>query len=837
MTGALLPRRQRRGMGYHSRFWPAPLPAGRKKGMPMLGKEFSYGLRRLQQRPGFTLIALLILGLGIGANTAIFSLLDAIALRPLPYPHPERLVQIWSTAPEQGIDQVEVSYTKFRRLRESRQLAAVTVYYEDSFNLTESGSPETLDGARISRDFFDVWGVEPVLGRRILPTEDAKGGADVVLLSQGLWQRRFARDPQIVGKTLHLEGRPYQIIGVMPEVLRFPFRDVQIWLPRPQEISLIPEAGVEAGSSYLQAVARLKPGVSLEAGRAEIEQIARSYNQDFAGNADATFALKAVPLNQELVGDARSMLFLLLGGVGLILVIACADVASLLLAQGMARQRELAIRISVGASGGQLVRQMLVEGVLLSLLGGAVGLVLAEGGLRLLIALQPGNLPRLDQAGLDARALAFALGVSLLTGIVFSLAPAFQTLKTEAGSELRGSLQKVGARRRGRAQATLVVVEVAMALTLLIAASLFLASFRRLTSVDLGFNPERLLTMKIALPPAKYPEIDQQKVFFQELLDRVRGLPGVSAAALTDYLPVEGSARSMFYVDGHPPAKPEEQPVAWRMVVSPGYFRTLEAHLVRGHDFAEGTPSDAPLTIVINESLARQYFPNQDPVGQRLVLRDTPTEIIGVVKDIHQLGLDVQAEPQFFLPSRQMPRPLPFMQLLVRTALPPEGVMQAVRDTVRSIDSEQPVADLRSMEGIIAGTLAARRLTVQLLSGFSAVALVLCLLGLYGVLAHSVSTRGHEICVRMALGARPGQVLSLVMRQGLQWVVFGIVLGLATALALAKVLERFLFEVNAREPTFFIAAPVLLAAVALLASWVPARRAARIAPARALKDE
>jgi putative ABC transport system permease protein len=805
--------------------------------MPMLGKEFSYGLRRLQQRPGFTLIALLILGLGIGANTAIFSLLDAIALRPLPYPHPERLVQIWSTAPEQGIDQVEVSYTKFRRLRESRQLAAVTVYYEDSFNLTESGSPETLDGARISRDFFDVWGVEPVLGRRILPTEDAKGGADVVLLSQGLWQRRFARDPQIVGKTLHLEGRPYQIIGVMPEVLRFPFRDVQIWLPRPQEISLIPEAGVEAGSSYLQAVARLKPGVSLEAGRAEIEQIARSYNQDFAGNADATFALKAVPLNQELVGDARSMLFLLLGGVGLILVIACADVASLLLAQGMARQRELAIRISVGASGGQLVRQMLVEGVLLSLLGGAVGLVLAEGGLRLLIALQPGNLPRLDQAGLDARALAFALGVSLLTGIVFSLAPAFQTLKTEAGSELRGSLQKVGARRRGRAQATLVVVEVAMALTLLIAASLFLASFRRLTSVDLGFNPERLLTMKIALPPAKYPEIDQQKVFFQELLDRVRGLPGVSAAALTDYLPVEGSARSMFYVDGHPPAKPEEQPVAWRMVVSPGYFRTLEAHLVRGHDFAEGTPSDAPLTIVINESLARQYFPNQDPVGQRLVLRDTPTEIIGVVKDIHQLGLDVQAEPQFFLPSRQMPRPLPFMQLLVRTALPPEGVMQAVRDTVRSIDSEQPVADLRSMEGIIAGTLAARRLTVQLLSGFSAVALVLCLLGLYGVLAHSVSTRGHEISVRMALGARPGQVLSLVMRQGLQWVVFGIVLGLATALALAKVLERFLFEVNAREPTFFIAAPVLLAAVALLASWVPARRAARIAPARALKDE
>ena len=805
--------------------------------MSMLGKEFSYGLRRLRQRPGFTLIALLILGLGIGANTAIFSLLDAVALRPLPYPHPERMVQIWSTAPEQGIDQVEVSYTKFRRLRESRHLAAVTVYYEDTFNLTESGSPETLDGARISRDFFDVWGIEPVVGRRILPEEDAKGGADVVLLSQGLWQRRFARDPQVVGRTIHLEGRPYQIIGVMPEVLRFPFRDVQVWLPRPQEISLLPEAAVEAGTSYLQMVARLARGVSLETGRSEIEQIARSYNADFSGNADATFALKVVPLSEQLVGDVRSTLFLLLGGVGLVLVIACADVASLLLAQGLARHRELAIRIAVGATGGQLVRQMLVEGVLLSLLGGAAGLALAAGGVRLLIALQPGNLPRLDQAGLDGRALAFAVGVSLLTGVVFSLAPAFQTLKTEAGSELRGSLQKTGARRRSRAQATLVVVEVAVALTLLIAAGLFIESFRRLTSVDVGFNPERLMTMQIALPPAKYPEVEQQRVFFTELLDRVRGLPGVGAAALTDYLPVEGSARSMFSVEGHPPATPEEQPVAWRMVVSPGYFRTLEAQLVRGRDFAENTPPDAPLTLVINESLARQYFPDQDPVGKRLVLRDTPTEIVGVVKDIHQLGMDVKPEPQFYISSRQMPRPIPFMQLLVRTSLPPESVVKAVRETVRSLDSEQPVADLRSMEGIIAGTLAARRLTVGLLSGFSAVALALCLLGLYGVLAHSVSTRGHEISVRMALGARPGQVLSLVMRQGLQWVVFGIVLGLAAALALAKVLERFLFEVNAREPTFFIAAPVLFVVVALLASWVPARRAARIAPARALKEE
>jgi predicted permease len=519
-------------------------------------------------------------------------------------------------------------------------------------------------------------------------------------------------------------------------------------------------------------------------------------------------------------------------------VIACADVASLLLAQGLARHRELAIRISVGASGEQLVRQLLVEGVLLSVLGGLVGLALAAAGLRLLVALQPGNLPRLDQVALDGRAFAFAMIVSVLTGVLFSLAPAFQTLKTEASSQLRGALQKPGARRRGGAQAALVIIEVAIALTLLIAAGLFLASFRRLTSVDMGFKPEGLMAMQIALPSAKYPEVEQQRVFFNQLLDRVRTLPGVTAAALTDYLPVEGSARGMFSVEGKPPASPEEQPVAWRMVVSPGYFDTLEARFKSGHDFDVQAASDAPLTVVINEALALQHFPGENPLGKRLLLRaDLPAEIIGVVRDIHQHGQDAKAEPQFYLPSRQYPRAIPFMQLLVRTSLPPESVIGSVRQAVRSLDSEQPVADLRTMEDIIAGTLATRRLTIQLLTGFSAVALLLCLLGLYGVLAHSVTTRTHEISVRMALGARPSQVLQLVVGQGLRWVVSGIILGLAAALALTRVLESFLFGVSAQEPAYFVGAPVLLALVALLASWVPARRAARIAPGRALKEE
>jgi putative ABC transport system permease protein len=803
----------------------------------MLGKEISYGWRRLLQRPGFTLTALLILGLGIGANTAIFSLLDAIALRPLPYRDPGRLVQVWATAPDQGIDAIEVSYTKFRALRQSRSFAAVTVYYEDTFNLTEKGSPESLHGARISRDFFDVWGIEPVIGRRFLPAEDAKGGADVILLSQGFWQRRFARDPHVIGKILHFEGRAFEVIGVMPGVLRFPFRDVEVWLPRAQEFSLMPEAAIESGGSYLQGTARLKPGVTLDTARAEAEQISQGYDKTYPDYMDSRFHLKLVPLNEQLVGGARNALFLLLGAVGLVLVIACADMASLLLAQGLARHRELAIRIAVGASHAQLVRQMLVEGVLLSLLGGAVGLVLAYGGLRLLVAFQPENLPRLDEVSLDSRAFVFAALVSLLTGVLFSLAPALQALRTEASAQLRGSLQKPGSKRRSPAQGLLVIAEVALALTLLIGAGLLVASFRHLTSVDVGFDPQKLMAMQISLPATKYAEVERQRAFFTQLLDGVRALPGVSAAALSDFLPIAGTARSPFHLEGHPPASPKEEPLAWRMVVSPGYFQTLGARIVRGHDFDVTAMPDSPLTVMINESMAKEYFPGQEALGKRLIVRDTPAEIIGIVKDVQQLTLDVKASSQFYISSRQIKRPTPFMQLLVRTSLPPENVTGAVRRTVLALDNEQPVGNLQTLEGLIDTTLAPRRLTVGLLSGFSAIALVLCLLGLYGVLAHTVTTRTQEISVRMALGARPGQVQSLVVGQGLRWVVSGIVIGLLAALALSRVLQSWLFEVSAHEPTWFVAAPALLAVVGFLACWLPARRASRIAPARALKEE
>jgi len=804
----------------------------------MLGKELSYGWRRLQQRPGFTLTALLILGLGIGANTAIFSLLDEVALRPLPYREPDRMVKIWATAPDQGIAQVEVSHTKFEALRDrSQKLAAVTVYYKDNFNLTESGSPESLEGARISKEFFDVWGVDPVVGRRFSAAEDAKGGADVLLLSQGYWKRRFGGDPHVVGKILHFEGRPFEVIGVMPDVLRFPFKTTEVWLPRPQEFALLPEPMILQGASYLEAAARLKPGVSVDQARAEIDQISQTYDKTYPAYTDAHFNLKTVPLNDELVGDARKNLLLLLGAVGLVLVIACADMASLLLVQGLARHRELAIRIAVGASREQIVRQMIVEGVLLSLLGGAFGLVLAYYGLHLLVSMQAADLPRLDQVGLNGHAFLFAAFVSLVTGVLFSLAPAFQTLRTEASAQLRGSLQKPGARKRNPAQALLVIAEVALALTLLIGAGLLVTSFTRILSVDAGFDPQKLIALQISLPGSKYPDAERQRVFFTQLLDNVRALPGVKSVAVSDFLPVQGSARTPFHVDGKPPASPQDEPLALRKVVSSGYFSTLGAMFSGGHDFPANLAPDAPLAVVINDSLAHQYFPGQNAIGQRLVIGARTAEIIGVVHDIPQVSLETKTTPELYISNRQISRPAPFMQLRVRTTLPPETVTAGVRRAVLALDSEQPVGSPVSMEEVIGASLASRRLVVALLTGFSVVALLLCLLGLYGVLANTVTTRTQEISVRMALGARPNQVLSLVVGQGLKWMGSGIFFGLIAAFLATRLLQSWLFEVGVHEPSLFVAAPVLLIAVGLFASWLPARRAARIAPARALKEE
>ncbi|HEY0557113.1 MAG TPA: ABC transporter permease [Thermoanaerobaculia bacterium] len=808
----------------------------------MLG-DFRYGLRRLRQSPGFTLIAVLALGLGIGANTAIFSLLDVIVLRPLPYRDPGRMVQIWATSPEQGLDQTEVSVPKFRALRDSGAFAAVTAYHEEDVNLTERGDPEVLQGQRISREFFDVWGVEPLLGRRFSAAEVGKGGGDVAMLSEGFWRRRFAADPGIVGRSVRLEGKPYTVVGVLPDVLRFPFKDVQIWLPRAQELSILPEAVAERGAGFLQVAARLKPGTSPKAIPAEVQRINGAYGRAFPENLDAGFRLAVVPMDEQLVGSVRSSLALLLGAVALVLLIACADVANLLLAQGLARRKEVAIRMAIGASAGRVVRQRLAEGVVLALLGSLVGLALAYGALKLLVAFHPANLPRVDEVGIDLRVLAFTLLLSLATGVLFSLIPALQGLRAEATTQLKETSRgSTAGPRRARAQGFFVAAEVALALVLLVGATLLIQSFRRLSQVDLGLNPAGLLSFQVTLPAAKYPDRPHQRAFFDQVLERVRTLPGVESAALADYLPVQGSAKAPFAVEGKPPVALNDQPLAWMTEVSPGFFHTLQARIVKGSDFDPAAIPESPATTIINESMARQHFAGMSPIGKRLFVGSQKLEVVGVVQDLQQVGPEVEKTPAFFLSTRQgTARQVPFLHLLVRTSLPPGRIAEAVRREVRTVDPEQPVSEMETMEGIVADAVAGRRLTTSLLSGFSAVALILCGLGIYGLVAHSVSSRRKEIAVRMALGAQRTQVLGAVVKQGFRWVLIGLGVGLAGALAAAFLLSRtltgLLYAVSARDPLYYLGAPILLGVIALLACYLPARRAARVEPGVILRAE
>ncbi len=803
-------------------------------------QDLKYSLRRLRQSPGFTAIAVLALGLGIGANTAIFSLLDAIVLRPLPYPDPGRLVRIWISSPEEGLEQSPSSVPRLRALRDAGVFERLSAYHDEDFNLTERENPEVLHGERIDREFLAVWGIGPLLGRGFTAAEDQKGGADVVMLSAGFWRRRFGGDPGIVGRAIRLEGKPHTVVGVMPDVLRFPFRTVEVWLPRAQEIAILPEKNVERGAGFLDLAARLKPGSSLAAVRKAALQIGDRYTRTFPSNLDAPFRFVVAPMADQLIGgEVRSRLALLLGAVALVLLIACADVANLLLVQGLARRKEVAIRLAMGAGAGRVIRQQVAEGVALALLGSLAGLALAWAGLRLLVASRAANLPRLDQVGIDGRVLLFTLLISLLTGVLFSLIPAVQSLRAGAAAQLRESSRgSTAGPGRSRAQGLFVAAEVALALVLLVGASLLIESFRRVSEVDLGFNPSRLLAMQLSLPAVKYPDRGRQRVFYEQVLERVRSLPGVASASMTNYLPIQGSAQAPFYVDGHPPASPADRTYAFMTTVSPGFFRTMQTRLVKGGDFDPHLPPDAPIVAVINESMARQYFPGQEPVGRRLILGGHPVEIVGVTRDIQQLGPEVRNTPGFFLPLRHVGElPMPVMQLLVRTTLPPAQVAAGVRREVAAVDPEQPVADVETLEGIVAEAEGGRRLTVELLSGFSAVALILCALGIYGLIAHSVTVRQREIGVRMALGARSGQVLGAMMRQGLRWVLLGLATGLIAAFLLARTLTGLLYAVSARDPLSYLAAPVLLALIALIACYLPARRATEVEPAVTLRSE
>jgi putative ABC transport system permease protein len=808
---------------------------------------------RLLRHPASTLIAVGALALAVGANTAIFSLLDTVALRPLPYPEADRLVHIGSAVA--GLKDVRpVSWPKFLFLAAaSRQteamagmaaMAEVAAWYEASFGLTEKDRPEELAGARVSHDFFQVWGVRPVLGRTFSAEEGKPGGGNVALLSYGLWRQRFGGDRAILGRTLEIAGLPTTVIGVLPAVLRFPFADVQIWLPRPDDASFLSRRALESGAGYLQVAARLQPGVSAAAAQGELDRIASAYRTGLPSQLDKAYGLAATRMNERLVGTTRTALLTLLAAVGLVLVIACADVANLLLADGLSRRRETAVRIALGAGRSRIFFQALGHSLLIAGAGGVLGVLLAFAGLRLLVAGNPADLPRIAEVSLSGRALVFALLVTGVAGVLAGLAPAWQTLRTDPKAFLaegdRGSAGQ-GFTRWG--QGMLIVVQIALALALSSASGLLLRSLQRVNAMELGFAPENLAMVQITLPEAKYPGTAERQVFFSGLLDRLRRLPGIQAAAAVEYPPISGAPHTTMTVEGRVPPPPDQRPLVLRLFASDGYFRCLRTRLLAGRDFdpaiASGAPDSQPAAIV-NRSLKDLFFAGEDPVGRRVLLRGatSPVEIVGVVEDIQQGPPEAGREPAIFLSLRQAGAglsPPDFMSLVIRTALPAAGVAASLRREVSAIDPREPLPKTETMSAKLGTATARRRLTTGLFSGFSALALALCMMGIYGVVAHAVSLRSREIGVRMALGAGRGRVLGDVVRPEARWIVAGLALGVAGSYAAGRALASQLFEVAAVDWLHFAAAAAILGAIAFLACLLPAGRAAHIDPAVTLR--
>jgi predicted permease len=805
--------------------------------------ELRQSLRSLLKRPGLTATAVLTLALGLGASTAIFSLLDTVALRPLPYRDADRLVEIGTVIPGQK-EFRGVSWPRFQALLgEGRTMTAATAYYTSTFGLTERERPEELSGARVSSGFFDVWGVAPTLGRTFSADEEKRGGRDVVLLSAGFWRQRFGGDRAVLGRNLELEGRPTTIVGVLPDVLRFPFSDVQIWLPRPDDASFVSRKAQALGAGYLQVVARLKPGVPLAAVERDLERISASYRANLPGQIDGALALGVVTLDEHLVGTTRATLLVLLAAVSLVLLIACADVANLLLADGLSRRREIAARIALGAGRRHILGQALRESLLLAGAGGLLGVLLAYLGLKLLVAANPADLPRIGEVALSGRALAFAFLLTTAAGVLAGLAPAWQTLRTDPRSFLAerggtGGIGGTGGNPGGLGQGLLVTLEIALALMLFSAAGLLLRSLAQVNGMDLGLVPKNLMFVDVTLPAARYPGATERRIFFEELVERLRGLPGVSAAALVEHPPTVGASHMRLSVEGQAPVATDRQPLVTRLITGAGYFHALETRFLAGHDFDPGIAPNAPLTGILGRSFRDTYFRGQNPVGRHLRLGTVTVEIVGVVEDIQQNPLEADREPLVFLFHHQVGAelsPPDSMSLALRSALPAASVAASVRRVVHGLDPGEPLPEMTTLASLLRAATARRRLTTGLFAGFSALALLLCILGIYGVVAHSISLRRREIGVRMALGARPGQVLLSVLRRGARSIVPGLALGALASYFAGRALQSQLFEVPATDLLHFTATAVILGAVAFLACLVPGQQATRIDPAATLR--
>jgi putative ABC transport system permease protein len=840
-------------------------------------RDVPVSVRSLRKRPGFALLVVLTLALGIGAPVAIFSLVSGVMLRPLPYQDPDRVVLVWEKPP--GGTRFAVSPANFLDWRQqNRVFEDMAAIAGATVNLTGTGEPERIRGRRVSASFFPILGVPPALGRTFLPEEDQPDGERVVVLSHGLWQRRFASDPNVVGRTVSLDRESYTVIGVMPRSFQdltdiYSTEETKLWLPYP----FANDAPTERGAKRLRVVARLKPDVSL--GRAQedmdliVARLIETYPEDFwrPPDSDETWGARVRLLHDELVEGVRGSLLVLMGAVGFVLLIACVNVANLILVRAAERRNEIAIRAAVGADRRRIVWHLLMETAFLTLLGGAAGLVLARWAVKLLVAFNPSDVPRLDQIGIDARVLGFALLIAVVTVLAVGLTPAWRASKPRFTESLKEGGARAGTglgRLRGRE--ALVVTEIALALVLLVGAGLMVNTLLRLQAVDLGFKPDDVLMTRVYLPRTKYAEATgfgtqrtterftlwtvrpEHTSFIRDVLRSMNALPEVESAAAVNYPPASGQGWGLWFdIEEHAPTSPQEGPAAMVKAITPGYLRTMGISLVRGRAFTDQDGAGAPGVAIINQAGARKFWGEEDPIGTRVRMRDgreddeRSFEIVGVAKVVKQAGLDAEPEPILYMPYFQQAKKYVDWQVgfrmgiyfVARTRSDPWSMAPALRRAVWDVDPDQPIREQLTMEEQVGESLSARRFYARLLGSFAVVALVLASMGIYGVMSYSVSQRTHEIGVRMALGAERGKVLRRVVARGLLLTVAGVALGLAGSVALTRFISSQLYGVGTTDPVTFAGVSLLLVGVALAASYIPARRAAGVDPLTALRYE
>jgi putative ABC transport system permease protein len=802
--------------------------------MENLRQDLRYGILIMLKSPGFTIVAVIALALGIGANTAIFSVINTVLLKPLPYKESDRIMVVretklprfpeFSVAPGNFLDWQKQN-TLFENMAAQRGFA---------YNLIGSGDPERLRGARITSNLFSTLGVKPIEGRDFLPEEDQEGRDNVVIISHGLWQRRFGSDPKLIGQTINLNGKACTVIGIMPSSFWFPNRETELWAP----MAFNAKDAENHGGHFIGVTARLKPGITREQAETEMKVIAGRLEQQYPVT-NKGWSIKITPILENAVGDMRPALMVLFGAVAFVLLIVCANIANLLLSRAATRQKEIAIRSALGAGRWRVVRQLLTESILLSLVGSIAGLLLAVWGLDLLLALAPKNLPRIQEVSIDGRTLGFTLLLTLFIGLLFGLAPALQASSPNLNDWLKeGSKGGTDSARRHRLRNILVVSEVALSLVLLVGAGLMMKSFLRLQATSTGFNPQNIHVMSIALPDKKYPEDQQQAAFFSTLLEKISAMPGVQSVGASQVLPFAGDYILTFDIQGRPPAAPGEEVSANYYAVSHDYFKAMGIPLLRGRFFTDRDRAGSPGVAIINENMAKKYFPDEDPMGKRINISNGPDsyrEIVGIVGDVKHYGLDAPSPAQMYEPYLQ--QPFSSMNLVIRTS--PGGTIssESLRKEVLLIDKEQPISRFTAMEDLISDSVARQRFSMILLAIFAVMALILAAVGIYGVISYSVTQRTNEIGIRMALGAQRSDILRMILRQGMGLALAGVVIGLTAAYLLTRLISSMLYEVSPTDPLTFAGISLLLLMVALLSCVIPARRATNVDPMIALRYE